>query len=169
MNTGMVRRIDELGRIVIPKEMRKQLMLKEGESIAFIVDNDKIILQKFSILKKLTPVIQAMLDRVYAKYHNLFLVCDLSQIIVCSSVGIHTYQNDILPSDIKLLVEKGCIEVLVTLRQNIEKLTMIPLLHEGKCIGGLMMLTQETPYSKIELNIINFIKEVIEQEIGECV
>ena len=42
--TGMVRRIDELGRIVIPKEMRKQLMMKEGESISFSLEDDRIIL-----------------------------------------------------------------------------------------------------------------------------
>lgn len=51
--TGMVRRIDELGRIVIPKEMRKQLMMKEGESISFSLEDDKIILTKFSMLNKM--------------------------------------------------------------------------------------------------------------------
>ena len=47
--TGMVRRIDDLGRIVIPKEIRKQLMLKEGESVSFAVEHNHIVLTKFSI------------------------------------------------------------------------------------------------------------------------
>ena len=70
-NTGMVRRIDELGRIVIPKEMRKQLMIKEGESIAFSLDNDKIILTKYSVLNKLTPLVQSLLEGLYRQYQNI--------------------------------------------------------------------------------------------------
>ena len=59
--TGVIRRIDELGRIVIPKEIRKQLMMKEGESIAFALENDKIILTKFSSLNKVSPIIEGLL------------------------------------------------------------------------------------------------------------
>ena len=69
--TGMVRRIDELGRIVIPKEIRKQLMMKEGESIAFALENDKIILTKFSSLNKVSPIIEGLLEGLYQKYHNM--------------------------------------------------------------------------------------------------
>ena len=74
--TGMVRRIDDLGRIVIPKEIRKQLMLKEGESVSFAVEHNHIVLTKFSILHKLSPTIQILLERLYSKYHNTFLLCD---------------------------------------------------------------------------------------------
>ena len=64
--TGMVRRIDDLGRIVIPKEIRKQLMLKEGESVSFAVEHNHIVLTKFSILHKLSPTIQILLERLYS-------------------------------------------------------------------------------------------------------
>ena len=47
-STGVVRRIDELGRIVIPKEIRKNLGLREGESLEIYVDDNKLIMQKFS-------------------------------------------------------------------------------------------------------------------------
>ena len=42
--TGIIRRIDELGRIVVPKEVRRTMRIKEGESLEiFIEDTDKII------------------------------------------------------------------------------------------------------------------------------
>ena len=45
--TGVVRRIDELGRIVVPKEVRRTMRIKEGESLEiFIEDTDKIVLKK---------------------------------------------------------------------------------------------------------------------------
>lgn len=48
--TGIVRRIDDLGRLVIPKEIRKQYQLKEGDSIEFYTENGKIVLEKFNTL-----------------------------------------------------------------------------------------------------------------------
>lgn len=48
--TGIVRRLDDLGRLVIPKEIRKQYQLKEGDSIEFYIENDKIVLEKYDTL-----------------------------------------------------------------------------------------------------------------------
>lgn len=48
--TGIVRRLDDLGRLVIPKEIRKQYHLKEGDSIEFYIENEKIILEKYDVL-----------------------------------------------------------------------------------------------------------------------
>lgn len=46
-STGIVRKVDELGRIVIPKELRKTLMIEEGDSLAIYVDGEQIILKKY--------------------------------------------------------------------------------------------------------------------------
>ena len=46
-STGIIRRIDELGRIVIPKEIRKNLRIKEGENLEIYIENDNIILKKY--------------------------------------------------------------------------------------------------------------------------
>ena len=45
-STGVVRRIDELGRIVIPKEIRKTLRIKEGENLEVYIEDETIILKK---------------------------------------------------------------------------------------------------------------------------
>ena len=61
--TGIVRRLDDLGRLVIPKEIRRIYKLKEGDSIEFFVnDNAEIILKKFSILNEDEVVILNMCD-----------------------------------------------------------------------------------------------------------
>lgn len=46
-STGIVRRVDPLGRIVIPKELRRNLRIKEGDSLEIYVDCDRIILRKY--------------------------------------------------------------------------------------------------------------------------
>lgn len=54
--TGIIRRIDELGRIVIPKEIRKNLRIKNGESLEIYLENDSIILRKYSQIESLKNV-----------------------------------------------------------------------------------------------------------------
>ena len=51
--TGVVRRIDDLGRIVIPKEIRKTLRIKDGESVEIFLENDNIVLKKYSPIEVL--------------------------------------------------------------------------------------------------------------------
>ena len=45
--TGIVRRIDELGRVVIPKEIRKVMKIKEGEAFEIFLDNGSVVLKKY--------------------------------------------------------------------------------------------------------------------------
>jgi transcriptional pleiotropic regulator of transition state genes len=46
-STGVVRKVDELGRIVIPIELRRTLGIEEKDSLEIYVDNEKIILKKY--------------------------------------------------------------------------------------------------------------------------
>ncbi len=46
-STGVVRKIDEMGRVVIPMEIRKTLDIKDGDSLEIFVDNDNIIFHKY--------------------------------------------------------------------------------------------------------------------------
>ena len=46
-STGIVRKVDELGRIVLPIEIRKVLDIKEKDAVEIFTDNDQIILQKY--------------------------------------------------------------------------------------------------------------------------
>lgn len=68
--TGIVRRLDDLGRLVIPKEIRKQYRMKEGDSIEFFIDNDKIVIQKFDVMSKHKEEILIMCDTLHAIYQN---------------------------------------------------------------------------------------------------
>lgn len=47
--TGIIRRIDDLGRVVIPREIRKQFLIKEGDQLEIFVNKDEIILKKYDV------------------------------------------------------------------------------------------------------------------------
>ena len=72
--TGVIRRIDDLGRVVIPKEIRKNLRIKEGDNLEIYVQNDDIILKKYSMMNKINDLAQELTDAVYTfMKHNIFI------------------------------------------------------------------------------------------------
>ena len=62
--TGIVRRIDDLGRIVIPKEIRNNLGIKEGDPMELFVDGDTICFQKYSTLPELVKTVESFIAQV---------------------------------------------------------------------------------------------------------
>ena len=77
--TGVVRRIDELGRIVIPKEIRKTLRIKEGENLEiFIDDKENVVLKKYSLMNKIEDFAQNFTDSINSLLkHNINIVLNI--------------------------------------------------------------------------------------------
>ena len=79
--TGVIRRIDELGRIVIPKEIRKNLRIKNGENIEIFLDGDAIILKKFSQIESLENVSVDYVEAFNQIIHHNIIVTDRDKVI----------------------------------------------------------------------------------------
>ena len=67
--TGIVRRIDELGRVVIPKEIRKTLRIKEGDPLEIFTDRDELMMKKYSPVQSMGEL-QRALRRAWRKCPN---------------------------------------------------------------------------------------------------
>ena len=67
--TGIIRRIDDLGRVVIPKEIRRTLKIREGDPLEIFLENDCVCFQKYSVLGSLSEdilrVAQTMAQRTF--------------------------------------------------------------------------------------------------------
>ena len=86
--TGILRRIDELGRIVVPKEIRKKLKIREGDNLDIFVSEDNVILKKYSPLNDLEAILSVLLD-AYKKIYNVsIVVADLTKIIASTKSEI---------------------------------------------------------------------------------
>lgn len=84
--TGIVRRIDELGRVVIPKEIRRNLRIHEGENVEIYIDmNENIILKKFSILRNLKDFSQNLIDVIHSFFKYDIIITDNDEIIAASN------------------------------------------------------------------------------------
>lgn len=76
--TGMVRRVDSLGRIVIPKEIRKVLKIKENEQVEINVSNDEIILNRYSDISDDDLNLQRLIDSINDIYNIDILLTNLN-------------------------------------------------------------------------------------------
>lgn len=82
--TGISRRIDELGRIVIPKEIRKSLKIREGELLEILVDGDNIVLTKHSAMKSIGEIAKLCIDAISETGDINMLITDRDKIIATS-------------------------------------------------------------------------------------
>lgn len=82
---GVVRRIDELGRIVVPKEMRRILRIREGDSIEISNDIDRIILKKYSLVESVNNFITQYVEAVHMSSKKEIIVTDTEKILAISS------------------------------------------------------------------------------------
>jgi len=100
--TGVVRRIDELGRIVIPKEIRKTLRIKEGENLEiFIDDKENVVLKKYSLMNKIEDFSQNLTDTInFFLKHNI-IITDNDSIIAASGKYKKKYLNKSISSSLE--------------------------------------------------------------------
>ena len=83
-NTGVIRKIDELGRIVIPKEIRKNLNIRNGEDIQIYIDEDKIVLKKHQKMLSIKENAKKYIDSFSKLTTSKLLVTDKEKVIASS-------------------------------------------------------------------------------------
>jgi len=80
--TGIVRRIDDLGRIVIPKEIRRTLRIREGDPLEIFVDRDgEVILKKYSPIGELGDFAKEYADSLHETVGHVALISDRDAVI----------------------------------------------------------------------------------------
>ena len=80
--TGIVRRIDDLGRVVIPKEIRRTLKIREGDPLEIYVDRGgEVILKKYSPIGELGDFAQEYADSLYESMGHISCIADRDTII----------------------------------------------------------------------------------------
>lgn len=83
--TGIVRRIDDLGRVVIPKEIRRTLRIREGDPLEIFVDRDgEVILKKYSPIGELGEFAKEYADSLYESVGHIAIIADRDAVIAVS-------------------------------------------------------------------------------------
>lgn len=160
--TGVVRRIDELVRIVIPKEIRKTLRIREGENIEIYLDSDEsIVLKKYSIVKKLGDFAQAFTDSIYSFLKLNILITDNDNIIAFSGPLKKEYINksisDYLLNSIKRrenILEKHFKSINIINEKELEgTYTINSIIVNGDVVGLFIIFSDNDKIKEVEEKI----------------
>ena len=152
--TGVVRRVDDLGRIVIPKDIRKSLRIRDGESLEFFVDKEIISLKKFSTSADLSDMAQSLLDTIYPTISKSIFVTDRDKFVAGSGklkkefcgFNISTKLEDYLFQSESLIKSSCVVEELVDNgKKNIAyKYVLSPILLDSETVGFVLMILEDS-------------------------
>lgn len=104
--TGIVRRIDDLGRVVIPKEIRRTLRIREGDPLEIYVDRDgEVILKKYSPVSELGDFAKEYCDSLYEAIGNIVLIADRDNIVAVAGAAKKEFLNKPLGAIVEKIME----------------------------------------------------------------
>ena len=93
--TGIVRRIDDLGRVVVPKEIRRTLRIREGDPLEIFTDREgEIILKKYSPIGELSAFAKQYAESLSQVLECLVGICDMDQVVAAAGNGKKEIQDE---------------------------------------------------------------------------
>jgi len=174
--TGIIRRIDELGRIVIPKEIRKSLRIKEGENLEIYVDKDEnIVLRKHSLIKKINDFAQDFADAVYSFIKHDFIIADNDNILAVAGPLKKEYLNQNISTflDSKInrreeVLEKHKKSISLVEDKNIEATYAIsPVIVNGDTVGCVLIIGVDEPVDEVDLKIVQIASRFLNSHLEQ--
>lgn len=186
--TGIVRKIDDLGRIVIPKEIRKTLRIKEGTPLEiFTEDNGDIIFKKFSSIDNLNNI-SSTYAKCISKYLNMIVVItSKDSIIAVSGNNKINILNKLISSDLESQLENRTLYVSTSnetfinltdydnnlidnIRESNNSISTIsqaiqPLILDSELIGSIILISKDKKIDKKEIDVLKITSLFIEQQL----
>ncbi|MBR4617863.1 MAG: AbrB/MazE/SpoVT family DNA-binding domain-containing protein [Bacilli bacterium] len=170
--TGVVRRIDDLGRIVIPKEIRRNLRIRDGESMEIFVDNDFITLKKYSSLDELTNISELLVDSINNEIKKVVFITDMDRVIAFSGDDKKKFLFKTISNELGELINerKGvkfsnsskCLIEGVILEGNF---VVYPIIANGDASGSVVVASKDSNISDSEEQLIKVVAEFLGKHI----
>ena len=165
ITSGITRKIDELGRIVLPKEIRKSLNINTGDDFQITIENNKIILNKFEKLKNIeTEILKIIKSFILVYPYKIYFIIGNEEI---------TTKETILQNLVSIIQERK-----IYYQENIEKVQIFenkleegrivinPLVINSDLLGTVVLIGNERINDLINVSkvINNIIKDIIESK-----
>ncbi len=149
--TGIVRRIDDLGRVVIPKEIRRTMRIREGDPLEIYTDREgEVIFKKYSPIGELAEFASQYAETLHKTCNLSVVICDRDAVIASSGVPRKEYAEKQLSDELENVINSRSLYVF---RDGGEKFSAIgdssshyvscamPILTEGDIIGCVVSLS----------------------------
>lgn len=152
--TGIVRRIDDLGRIVIPKEIRRTMRIREGDPMEIFTSREgEILLKKYSPVGELGEFASAIAESMAQTLGELVCITDRDYVIAAAGSGKKDYEGKLLDAQLQTAIDNRCNQVIsdnktafIKVIQNDEKeyegQAIATILSHGDSIGSVIILSK---------------------------
>lgn len=167
--TGVVRRIDDLGRVVIPKEIRKTLRIKEGDPLEIFTDKEgEVILKKYSPIGELTEFATGYAETLAKTTGHIACITDKDTVIAVSGGSKKEFLEQDISADLERIMEdkekytskeNNDLAVPITKNDNKERRyhsqIVYPIISDGDVIGSVILLSKDsnTKMSEVEQKV----------------
>jgi AbrB family transcriptional regulator (stage V sporulation protein T) len=155
--TGIVRRIDDLGRIVIPKEIRRTLRIREGDPLEIFTDKEgEIILKKYSPIGELGDFATQYAESLYKTSGHITCITDRDMIIAVSGGSKKDFMDKSLSSEVEKIIEEKSVLIVKSRDEKTITITadespdkrytsqvVSPIIAEGDPIGSVIFLSTD--------------------------
>ena len=151
--TGIVRRIDDLGRVVIPKEIRRTLRIREGDPLEIFVDRDgEVILKKYSPIGELGDFAKEYAESLYESTGHITLIADRDSVIAVAGASKKDYMDKQVGSAVESCMDNrkstvetspGAYEICKDIQENYTAFVISPIIASGDPIGAVILLSKE--------------------------
>lgn len=163
--TGVVRRIDDLGRVVIPKEIRKTLRIKEGDPLEIFTDKEgEVILKKYSPIGELSEFASGYAETLSKTTGHIACITDKDTVIAVSGGSKKEFLEQNLSSELEQLMEdkeiytsneNNNVSLPITKNDNNERKynsqVVYPIISDGDAIGSVVLLSKENTTKMTEV------------------
>lgn len=174
-STGVVRKIDHLGRIVIPKEIRKSMKIKDGESLEIYVEEDTILLKKTSTFNGLQVLASNFVEVLTPLLKKNIIITDMNEVIACNKEVSKQFLNQELSSDYLNILSKRDVYVAaspasmpITLNQTVQAYyLLIPVVVQGDLLGSILLFSEENEIEEADKTVLKFVLKFFEKNLEE--
>lgn len=150
--TGIVRRIDDLGRVVIPKEIRRTLRIREGDPLEIFVDREgEVILKKYSPINELGSFAKEYAEALFDSLHQPVFISDRDEIIAVAGESKKDYLNKNVGEQVEkaiesrsqsFVTENAKVEILQGREEELSSYCISPIIANGDPIGCVIMIAR---------------------------
>ena len=132
--TGIVRRIDDLGRVVVPKEIRRVLRIREGDPLEIYTGNTgEVILKKYSPINELSQFAGEYAETASKVLGGTIIVSDTEQVIAACGANRKEYADRRVDSELDKIIQSKN-------RYLNESKIVVPIISQGDPIGSITIL-----------------------------
>lgn len=153
--TGIVRRIDDLGRIVIPKEIRKTLRIRETDPLEIFTDKEgEIILKKYSPIGELAEFAKGYAESLSQTTGHSVCVSDRDQIIAAAGSARKELMSQPISKGMEEVIEgrqtilaassdSNYVNITTEMDDSFKAQAISPIICEGDVLGAVVLLTKD--------------------------